>query len=56
MIRKVGVVGDVHCEDARLAATLRFFEKQKVEEPPVPKGEDVTRRIVLPRRKKETDG
>jgi putative phosphoesterase len=31
MIRKVGVVGDVHCEDARLDSTLAFFRKQKVD-------------------------
>ena len=31
MIRRAGVIGDVHCEDARLATTLAFFRKEKVD-------------------------
>jgi predicted phosphodiesterase len=31
MMSRVGVVGDIHCEDARLDSALRFFAKQRLD-------------------------
>ncbi|HQR36146.1 MAG TPA: metallophosphoesterase family protein [Blastocatellia bacterium] len=30
-LKRIGVLGDIHCEDVRLAAALRFFQRQKLD-------------------------